>query len=413
MANDALIKANSRTTGRLRSAWRWYRERLPVVRIAIPFGLAFACIAGAWTVLNEGEYGVAIALVGLFLLFGIQAARETAWSREAKWAVSVVVILMAFYSGAVIVSKKGDKPWTSLSMYAKKKEIVKLPQPSVSPSSPLPSPSLVPSIQPSEFPPNPTPATPRLRTRRPKGPTDEEKWILRQLNSNKNAHANGDQKDGDITKEELKSVLARKLSKRGMKFLVAQVRKRGVSFPLTSDTERELRSFASEHGNNNIDSLILAVRENSAPVPPRVQTANEIYYDQFINYPSFLKTTVRHYVYFPPGEPPTQLLVRLVYRYQDHGPRTKTLVVFIPPVLGDWVLGETCRYVIKQAASWTEEIEKLEGIGNTEFTSASRFFTFNPALIIFHVTLMSDYRAKMLKREGHTIIGPIDPIIGP
>lgn len=122
MAKDALVKTEPRGAGRL---WRWYEERSPVTRITIPFGLAIACIGGAWTVLNEGEYGVALALAVLFLLFGIQAARETAWSTTAKCAVSIVVAVIAIYSGLVILSRARGKPWTNLFV----QEEQRVPQP--------------------------------------------------------------------------------------------------------------------------------------------------------------------------------------------------------------------------------------------------------------------------------------------
>lgn len=114
MANNALVKTETRTGRRLGLAWYWYKELRPVPRVAIPLGLAIACIGGGWTVLNEGEYAVALALVGLFLLFGIQAVRETAWSRVAKWIVSFAFAGIAIYSGAVILKKAEGKPWSNL-----------------------------------------------------------------------------------------------------------------------------------------------------------------------------------------------------------------------------------------------------------------------------------------------------------
>jgi hypothetical protein len=130
VVKNALVRGDQQAAG-FRSIWGWYKARRPVVRIAIPFALSFACIAAAWTVLNEGEYGVALALVSLFLLFGIQAIWETAWSRGAKCVVAFVFVVIACYSGAVILRKKGDKSLTTL--FTHKEDTVRvIPQPSIS-----------------------------------------------------------------------------------------------------------------------------------------------------------------------------------------------------------------------------------------------------------------------------------------
>ena len=261
MDNDAIIKADPRTAGRFRSLWRWYRERQPATRIAIPFGLAFACIAGAWTVLNEGEYGVALVLIALFLVFGVQATRETAWSPEAKGGVGIVITLVALYSGAIIVKKKGDKPWTNLTLFDEKEE-----QP---PPQRAPSPALTPAASPLPMatieasPVNGAkPVTPRVRRPKSKGLSEEEKWILRQLNSNNNAHSNAAQHTR-ITEEQLKRILSRRLTTRGFKLLIKEVRERGIMFVLTPEIEQELREFAKQHRNTSVDGLIAALNELS------------------------------------------------------------------------------------------------------------------------------------------------------
>lgn len=144
---NQIVPIRDPSGGRLRSTWRWYKESHPVVRIAIPFGLGIACIAGAWTVLNEGEYAVALALVSLFLLFGIQAARETAWSRTAKCVVSFVFLVIAIYSSAVILKKAHGKPLSNL--LAEKEETARVTQ--SPPASPSPTPTAKPSPSPFSF----------------------------------------------------------------------------------------------------------------------------------------------------------------------------------------------------------------------------------------------------------------------
>lgn len=101
----------------------------------------------------------------------------------------------------------------------------------------------------------------------------------------------------------------------------------------------------------------------------------------------------------------------MIFESTDRSPRYKRLAVFIPGVSGGRLqgggiaLGEACFHAIKQREKWAGEIEKLEA-SNTEFSSAGTFFTLHPALIIFHITPMSVWRADKLRQQGHELIGP-------
>lgn len=93
---------------------------------------------------------------------------------------------------------------------------------------------------------------------------EEQKRILRDLNSNNPDHSHSikPQTHRDvISKAGLQKALSTKLTKKGMRFLIKQVQQRGVAFKLTPEYEQELRSVAAKHGNKSLDSLIAAVRE--------------------------------------------------------------------------------------------------------------------------------------------------------
>lgn len=199
------------------------------------------------------------------------------------WSLLLLVLIRAkafrispiLAYGALAVSASGFflfwlllNPVSSQSVKELAKEIAKeLPSQQPQPSAqqiPSPSPATLTSA------PVPTPtadASPKtrgrkIRTKRSGGLTAEEKWILRQLNSNKNAHANAAQQNR-ITKEQLKRVLAKRLTKRGVDLLIKQVRERGIVFVLTPEIEQELRELAKQHGNISIDGLMTALNELS------------------------------------------------------------------------------------------------------------------------------------------------------
>jgi hypothetical protein len=141
------------------------------------------------------------------------------------------------------------------------------PQTAASPTPEVPQTSGTPT---STSRPTVAPAPRRSRKASSSRLTEEEKWILRQLNSNNHAHASTQSKR--VTKEELKSILSRKLTNRGFRFLVKQVQQRGVTFPLTPETEQELRIFAAEHGNRSLDLLIDAIRKQELIAKPDVNS---------------------------------------------------------------------------------------------------------------------------------------------
>jgi hypothetical protein len=95
-------------------------------------------------VLEQGEYFVALLLVGVFILLGIfslygwQLPTERKWiSRVTKIAAGVLLGVIGLYSTGIILQKKDDKPWTSLPFR----------QAAQSPTPAFPSRSLAPALE--------------------------------------------------------------------------------------------------------------------------------------------------------------------------------------------------------------------------------------------------------------------------
>lgn len=97
-----------------RRMWRNYKGWHPVVRIVIPFVFAFAFLSAGWNVLSHGEYGVALAAIILFIIFGVGAAIEFTRFRWLRTIAVIGVLIVGIYSIAVVLREKGDKPWTTL-----------------------------------------------------------------------------------------------------------------------------------------------------------------------------------------------------------------------------------------------------------------------------------------------------------
>ena len=236
-----------------------YREAKPAWHFIVPAGLAAvagAALTWSWTMLDQHEYGVAMLLIIFFSVIGI-AASLAVLNRTFKVIVVAVVLIITAFSGLKILKEKADKPWSSLM---EREASSQSPTPTPL-STPTPMPKVImPTVvgTPSPLPPPARISSRKPRRNRPSGLTEEEKWILRQLNSNKNAHAV--RKPRRITREEIKKALVRKLSKQGLAFLVKQVQQRGITFLLTPEIEKEIRDFGAKHGNRSLDSLIAVIK---------------------------------------------------------------------------------------------------------------------------------------------------------
>jgi hypothetical protein len=138
MAKQALAVVGARQLSWRQRWWRSYQNWHPVFRIGVPFALSVAMLSGAWSVLGQDEYGVAFALVVLFLALGLTAVLETRWRGFLKIIVGVGVVLVALYSLAVIWKRKGDKPLTTLWSQTKPN---KQQQATTAPPAPVSSPT--------------------------------------------------------------------------------------------------------------------------------------------------------------------------------------------------------------------------------------------------------------------------------
>lgn len=248
------------------------------LRLILPGVAAWSCHEWAWNMVAQEEFAIAFVLLVAFAILGVFAIsglfdspRRPRITQIIKLILGAVLVLWAIVSGIIFWGKWGDKPWTSVL-----KKVSPVPAPTLVPN-PSPSPSASPSptapVSPTV---SPTPRTQRSPRKRSVGLlTEEEKWVLRQLNSNKHAHASFQK--SRISKEEIKSVLSRRLTERGrgLRKLVSEVRKRGISFRFTSEVEQEIRTLAAKHGNKSIDDLIAVLRglgAESVNSVPTVQT---------------------------------------------------------------------------------------------------------------------------------------------
>src|SRR2546423_10951748 len=114
MAEESLIVPEYKALSWPRRLWHRYQTVPRIVRIGFPVGLAFVFLSAGWNVLGQDEYGVAMALVALFVICGVGAIWEIKCSRKIRIAASMFVILVGVYSCDVVWAKKGDKPWTTL-----------------------------------------------------------------------------------------------------------------------------------------------------------------------------------------------------------------------------------------------------------------------------------------------------------
>ena len=173
MANNALVKAEPRALGRLRSIWSDYQQIPWPLRVLAPFalgGAAAALLNGAWQVLGQGEYLAALLLTLFCLVVGIGAALAIT-IRAVKYIALVTVVLAVAYSVSIIVKTKGNKSWSIWFKTTEERTNVApqpIPQASVTPApliSPIPAPTST-----------PTPST----RRRQKPPCDAEGRLLGQ-----------------------------------------------------------------------------------------------------------------------------------------------------------------------------------------------------------------------------------------
>jgi hypothetical protein len=269
MDNKALVKADSRRIGSLRSIWTQYREAKSSWHVVVPVGLAAmagAALTWAWTMLDQQEYGVAMLLVIFFLVIGIGTSLAIL-IRTVKVLALVLVMMVTAFSGLKILNQKGDKPWSTLMEH---KGSTESPSP-----APVSAPTFTPVITMPTAVASPSPsASPRSQAAGQAGqrsrklrhnkltPTElrERQEILRALESKRPENAHVMQAPAAVTKEALKEALAKKRTKKGLQFLVEEVRRRGVAFCLTPEIEKELRDHAAKGGNTSIDNVITTIR---------------------------------------------------------------------------------------------------------------------------------------------------------
>ena len=162
---EALVKTE-RAPSRFTSSS--YRNLHPAIRIIIPSGLAIGAITWAWTMLDQGEYGLAFFLTALFVVFGLLTLREcTRASVKLRLFVGCAIVLAGLYSAGVIWVKKGDKPLTSLwpqertFLESSTPTPLPSPQPTTLITTQVPTPA--PSPSPLSTPPAAKPSNERLR----------------------------------------------------------------------------------------------------------------------------------------------------------------------------------------------------------------------------------------------------------
>jgi hypothetical protein len=82
----------------------------------VPLGLGGAAgyaLAWAWTMLDRGEYGVALLLVLMFWVLGIGAGMAIVKKWPGIIFVALVIVATGF-SGLKIWQERGDKSWFPL-----------------------------------------------------------------------------------------------------------------------------------------------------------------------------------------------------------------------------------------------------------------------------------------------------------
>jgi hypothetical protein len=105
---------------RFESTKSFFKHLKGILRF-LALGLAIGSLSWSWQVLGADEYGVALGLVALFVVFSLVSLYG--WvgipeypkaTKTIKTTLFIGVGLIAVYSAAVIWQKKGEKPWTTL-----------------------------------------------------------------------------------------------------------------------------------------------------------------------------------------------------------------------------------------------------------------------------------------------------------
>jgi len=160
---EALVKTERAPS---RFTWSPYKNLPPAIRISIPSGLALFAISWAWTMLDQGEYGLAFLLTALFVVLGLLALREcTLASVKLRFLVGGAIVIVGLYSAGIIWVKKGDKSLSSLWPQEKP-----FPHSSTPTPSPSPQPTTLITTQVPTPAPSPSPSAPKSRSKRTKGP---------------------------------------------------------------------------------------------------------------------------------------------------------------------------------------------------------------------------------------------------
>lgn len=161
MANQSLVKAGDLGLSWPRRAWNAYHDQDKWVRVLVPilsFSIAYGALQWSWSVLAQGEYGVALLLTLTFILVGIGAVLLIP-KKLIKIPSLFIIVFVGIYSVAVIWNARGGKPWTTVRFFNATHEQPK-------PSPPSPPPSVQPSATPPASVPSPTPKPVSLRPKR-------------------------------------------------------------------------------------------------------------------------------------------------------------------------------------------------------------------------------------------------------
>ena len=166
-ASAALVRTDKQApTQSVRFIWGRYKSFHPAARIAIPSVFAIGALGWGWDMLDQGEYGVAIGLVLLFVAFGLLALREITSLKALRLGLGILIVIVGLYSTAVILVKKGDKPWTSLWQQRKSADQPLVPTQDTESKQSATVPSASPLLSPSPTP-SPSPSAAKSRSKRP------------------------------------------------------------------------------------------------------------------------------------------------------------------------------------------------------------------------------------------------------
>jgi hypothetical protein len=126
--------------GRFESTKSFFKHLHGILRV-LALGLAVGSLTWSWQVLGADEYGVALGLVALFVVFSLVSlygwAGVPEYPKATKTIKTFLIIgvgIIAVYSAAVVWQKKGDKPWATL--WATAARDIPMPAPTSNPLTP-------------------------------------------------------------------------------------------------------------------------------------------------------------------------------------------------------------------------------------------------------------------------------------